>query len=245
MIFLILVLCLLFISIFIFITGFAVVVIDAFKANNSILQYVSLINSIMQFGLYIFSILFSVFILIALGGIIIFASILPSNKLSGLPDTSDILISFIKKAIDEINSFDFSLTWDDTKKNKNKISNFIDDTLEFITIEDKFFGIPIGWRYSQQFIAGLNNKSAKMDILYRINGLYEELNEIIVELNCMITVKDKEDVANKLNNYLIIIENKNLCERKKVEFKKYNVIWNSIEKIFNLFFYFIKIIFRF
>ncbi|MDD5473555.1 MAG: hypothetical protein PHU34_05330 [Candidatus Methanoperedens sp.] len=165
--------------------------------------------------------------------------------MSGLPDTSDILISFIKKAIDEINSFDFSLTWDDTKKNKNKISNFIDDTLEFITIEDKFFGIPIGWRYSQQFIAGLNNKSAKMDILYRINGLYEELNEIIVELNCMITVKDKEDVANKLNNYLIIIENKNLCERKKVEFKKYNVIWNSIEKIFNLFFYFIKIIFRF
>ena len=240
-----LVLYLLFIiSIVIIIIGLVVVVINALKTDNSTLHDFLLVNSIMKFGTYISAISFISFMLVALCGIIVAYIILPTNKLSGLIDTSDIVISFIKKAIDEINSFDFSLTWNDTKRNKNKISNFINDALEYITIEDKFLGIPIGWRYDQQFIAGLGNRPAKRDILSRINSLDRELTEVVVELNCMNTVKDKENIADKLTKYLIIVETKNLCELEKSEFKKHDLILRTIKKITsNPIEYILKIIF--
>ncbi len=213
------------------------------SANIPDFPYSSVITY--EFSALMFSIIS--FLLIEFSGIVIFAFVFPKNKSSGLFDTSDIPISFITKAIDEINSFNFSLTWEDSQQKRKKMSNHIHNALEFITVEDKFIAIPLGMRYFQLFVAGLKNKAAKKDILYRINGLTEELGEIIIKLNCMNSVRDQEEISNELKKYLKIIEDRNLCEIKnKVKYKKSNIIWKTTEKIaLNPLFYIMRIIFRF
>ncbi|MCX9011666.1 MAG: hypothetical protein OIN66_11165 [Candidatus Methanoperedens sp.] len=232
---------------FMFLVGFILLIINTIKDNSTNIPEFLSNNSVIKYALIVLAFSFSSFFLIALPGISIFAIVFPQNKSSGLFDTSDIPISFIAKAIDEINSFSFSLPWEDLQQNRKKISNLIHDALEFITVEDKFFAIPLGMRYSQLFISGLKNKAAKTDILYRINGLTEELGEIIIKLNCMNSARDKEEISNDLKEYLKIIEDRNLCEiKKKVKYKKANVIWKTTEKVaLNPLYYIMKIIFRF
>lgn len=137
-------------------------------------------------------ILFTVYILtVSFGflGIIFFSLIFPQNKVSGLPDASDIPISFLERANEEISLFNFSSTWENKQQSKNKISNLMNNAQEFITIRDKILGVPHGLRYYQPFIGGLKNKTSKIDIFYRINGFSEKLNKIIVDLNYMNTVE--------------------------------------------------------
>lgn len=226
---------------------FILLMTNTIKDNSANIPEFLPYSSVIKYELSVLAFSLISFFLIALPGIAIFALVFPQNKSSGLFDTSDIPISLITKAIDEINSFNFSLTWEDSQQNRKKISNFVHNALEFITVDDKIFAIPLGMRYSQLFIAGLKNKAAKRDILYRINGLTEELGEIIIKLNCMNSVRDQEDISNELKKYLKIIEDRNLCEIKtKVKYKKADVIWKTTEKIaLNPLYYIMRIIFRF
>lgn len=231
---------------FMLLAGFVLLSTNIIKGNTTTIPELLFNNSLMKYTLTVAVSSSIAFVLISFTGVVIFTSVFPLNKSSGLVDTSEIPISFIAKAIDDINSFSFSLPWDDLQQNRKKISNLVHDALEFITIEDNFFAIPLGMRYSQFFISGLKNKAARRDILQRINGLTDELGEIIIKLNCMNSVSDQEDISNKLKQYLKIIEDRNICAIKnKVEYREDSVIWNTIEKIgLNPIYYITRIIFR-
>ena len=181
----------------------------------------------------IFPIFFIFYLFISFGflGIAFFSLIFPKNRISGLPDASDMPISFIRKAIDKIDSFDLASTWDGKQQIKIQIINLLNNSLEFITLKDKLWEIPHGFRYYQPFIAGLKNKSLKKDILYRINGLSERVNEIVIQLNYMNTIEEKEKILTDLTNLLNIIENRELHEIKKVEYKKEGIVEIIIRKI--------------
>ena len=217
LVFLILIFILAILFLFMVFVGFILIVFNIINANNSNIPESLFNNSIIQSTLIAlaFSVIiltFSVWI-----GFAIFSLVFSQNKLSGFLDTSDIPILFIVRSIDEIKSLDFSSSWEDIKQNKNKISNLINDALEFIIIDDRFFAIPLGMRYHQQFIKGLKNESAKRDILYHVNGLSYELSAIIIKLDCMNTVEDKEEICNQLQKYLKI---KPYVKLKKLSTKK-------------------------
>jgi hypothetical protein len=219
-----------FIVIFLFtlLVGFILLIINTISNSANIPEFLSN-HSVITYALIGLSLSLISLILIVTYGILFFALIIPRNK-SGLFDTSDIPISLITEAIDELNSFNFSLTREDLEQDRKNISNLIYDASEFITVENKFFGIPLGMRYFQLFITGLKSKAAKSDILYRTNGLSERLKEIEVKLNCLKTEEDKEEIANNLIKYLDIIENKDLCEIEPVPYTGHGLIVGIAKK---------------
>ena len=164
-------------------------------------------------------------------GIFFFSLIFSENKVSGFPDASDIPISFIDEAIKEIDQFDFSSTWEEEQLKRNRISNLMNNALEFITIQDKFFGVPHGLRYYQPFIGGLKNKSSLREIVFRINGLGIKLNQIIIDLNYMNTVEKKENISKNLIEYSNILQNRNLQEMDRVEYNNIGIIETIIKII--------------
>jgi hypothetical protein len=186
-----------------------------------------------SFGPIISILIIIYMLLISIGflGIAFFALIFPGNKVSGFPDASDMPISFLEEAIEEIGSFDFSLTWENKQLNKNRISNLMNDALEFITVRDKILGVPHGMRYYQAFIRGIKNKYSVRETLYRINGFSEKLNEFIVDLNYMNTVEDKEKISKSLLEYLIILKKRNLHNMERVEYPKIGILENIVKKI--------------
>lgn len=180
------------------------------------------------------TILFTVYMLansLVFLGIVYFSWIFPQNKGTGLPDVSDIPTSFLEKANEEISLFDFSSTWENKQQNKNKISNLMNNANEFITTRDKILGVPHGLRYYQLFIGGLENRSSNIDIINRINGFSEKLNKIIVDLNYMNTVEDKEEIYNSIIEYLDILKNRNLHKMEKVDFPRIGFIETTIKRI--------------
>jgi len=190
-----------------------------------------LLKSNLDYFVFLINFIYLLLISFAFFGIAFFSLIFPNNKISGLPDASDMPISFIRKAIDKIDSFDLTSTWDGKQQIKIQIINLLNNSLEFITLKDKLLGIPQGLRYYQPFIAGLKNKSLKKDISYRINGLSEKLNKIVIQLNYMNTIEEKEKILEDLTNFLNIIENRKLQEIEKVEYKKEGNIEIIIRKI--------------
>lgn len=232
---------------FTLLAGFILLIINTIKYNSvNIPEFLSNI-SVIKYVLIVFAFSIISIYLVAFLGIAICALVFSQNKSSKLFDTSDIPISYIAEAINEINSFNFSLTWEDLQQNRKKISNLVHDALEFITVEDKFFAVPLGMRYYQLFISGLKNKATKRDILSRISGLKEELDEIIIKLNCMNSVREQEEISNELKKYLKILEDRNLCEmKKKVKYKNASIIWKTTEKVaLDPLYYMMRLIFRF
>lgn len=168
---------------------------------------------------------------VTMWGLFFFYLILPHNKVSDFPEDTDIPISFIEMAIKEVNSFDFSLVWEERQQKKIRISNLINNALEFIIPRAKLFGIPNGVKYQAQFIGDINNNSQIIDILYRTNGLSVKLNEIVVRLNCLKTDEDKEEIANNLIKYLYIIKNRDLCEIEPVPYTEQGLILGIVKKL--------------
>lgn len=183
----------------------------------------------------LYLIIFSILIILSgftmMGAFLIFYLIFPKNKLSIFPDTSDIPISFIHKSIDELNLFEFEVEWEKRQISKNKISNLINNALEFISIEDKMWAVPQGLRYHNIIMSGINNKSLRMDLLCRVNGLSIKLNEIIIDLNCMNNVEDKGQIIDKLKKYLKIIEDKEICAIEAVKLDETGNIFGPFRNI--------------
>ena len=183
----------------------------------------------------LYLIIFSILIILSgftmVGAFLIFYLIFPKNKLSLFPDTSEIPISFIHKSIDELNLFEFGVEWEKRQISKNRISNLINNALEFISIEDKMWAVPHGLRYHNMIIAGINNKSLRVDLLCRVNGLSIKLNEIIIDLNCMNSIDDRGQIIIELKKYLKIIEDKEMCAIAAVEFDETGNIFGPFRNI--------------
>lgn len=141
-----------------------------------------------------------IFFIIVICGFGFFRLVFSKNKVLNILDTSDIPISFIHKSIDELNLFEFGVEWEKRQSNKRRISNLINNALEFIHTEDDAWAVPHLLRYYKMIIGGINNKSSRMDLLYCVNGLSIKLNAIIINLNCMDNIEDREQIILDLKN---------------------------------------------
>ncbi|MCK5660827.1 MAG: hypothetical protein KAH86_05655 [Methanosarcinales archaeon] len=177
-----------------------------------------------------------------IGGFAVFYLIFPINTLSNFPDTSDIPISFIQESINELNLFEFDAEEEKRQSNKKRISNLINNALEFISIEDKIWAVPQGLRYHKIIVGGINNKSSRMDLLYRVNGLYIKLNGIIINLNCMNNIESREQISVDLKKCLEMIEDKEICAIEKVKFDETNNTFSPFGNIIESLIHLIKIV---
>ena len=171
----------------------------------------------------------------------IFRFLLPINKLLNISDTSDIPISFIEEAIKELESFEYNDEWDKRQHRKNKISNLINNALDFVSIEDKIWEIPREFRYHKIMVGGINNRSSRKDVLSRVNGLHRKMNNIAIDLNCM-DDKNKENIIHELTECSNILKNKEMCAVEKVDFTETRKIFWIYEHINTLIIFLVKML---
>lgn len=136
----------------------------------------------------------------------------------GIFDTSDIPISFIKLAIQQLKTVDFSESFDQIQDKKNKISNFLYYSMEFVKIE-KESGHPDYMNFCSQKYRHLRSLPATNDIIFRLNGLYENMNKTLTDINHMNSLEGKNEIMKDLETYLKLIENKDLSTIEPIEFK--------------------------
>lgn len=132
-------------------------------------------------------------------------------------DASDVPISFTRMAMQELETVEFSENFDEIQDKKNKISNFLDNSLQFVKvskekkyIDDMNFCFP---KYR-----GIMNKTARDDIRFRLNGLSEMMNKTLIKINHMNCLEDKNKIMTDLEIYLKVIENKDLNKIEPIEF---------------------------
>jgi len=106
----------------------------------------------------------------------------------------------------------------------------LNNALEFITIKQKNFGIPFFLKYNQPFIKDLKNEFSLKEISFRINGLTENLNKIIIDLNYVNTIEEKDEMTKNLIEFLNIFQNRNLQEMERVEYNQIGIVESIIKK---------------
>lgn len=141
------------------------------------------------------------------------------TKKMTIKDTSDFPISFIKKAIEELEEFDFSNSFEQRQIKKNLIVELI------INAIDPFIKVDHGSR----FICGTNvffslfawniSNTARLDVIFRTNGLYKKMDELCANINIMNKPEEQSRIVQELKKCLKAIENRDLSEFDPVEFK--------------------------
>lgn len=140
-------------------------------------------------------------------------------------DTSDIPISFIKNAIEKLESFDFSDSFVQKQYTKNKITELISYALNFFVKVDNGKESPDFTSFCHTLWAGHLSPATRNDVLFRTNGLYMKIDEICVKINNMNSPDDKNMIIQDLKMYLKMIEDRDLSKIEGVpyEIKKSNL----------------------
>lgn len=198
---------------------------DYLKLNDIILE--DKVSTLEQMAGLVFIFIIFLSLILALTMIvarIIFHLMLPLNKLLNIP------ISFIEEAIKELESFEYNDEWDKRQHCKNKISNLINNALDFVSVEDKMWEIPREFRFQKIMVGGINNKSLRKDLLSRVNGLHRRMNNIAIDLNCM-NDENIDNIIYELAECSNIIKNKEICAVKKIDFTETRKIFWIYERI--------------
>lgn len=181
--------------------------------------FVSIVTSIL--------LIFTIFIYIEMMPIVILRYLFSSEN--GIVDTSDIPICFTKLAIQQLETVDFLENLDEIQHKKNQISNFLEYSLEFVKV-DKDRGYPDYMNFCSQKYCFLLSSYAVEDIIFRINGLYENMNNTLIKINHMNCLEEKNVIMKDLEIYLNIIESKDLS---KIEPKRILTKELTIDKAFS------------
>lgn len=134
-------------------------------------------------------------------------------------DASDFPISFIKKAIEELEYFEFSDSFEQRQNKKNQIVELIVYAIDiFIKVDN-----------GSQFINGTNicyalftrniSNTARFDVLFRTNGLYKKMDQLCAHINNMNNPEEQSRIVQELKKCLKVIEDKDLSEIDPVEYK--------------------------
>ncbi len=172
-------------------------------------------------------------------GLLIFIEMTPRSiikylfcKETGVVDVSDLPISFIKAAIQQLEAVDFSESFDQIQGKKNQISNLINNSLYFIKVDkEKTYVNYMNFCFLK--CHGLLNKNARDDIRFRLNGLSEKMNNVLININHMNCVEDKNRITKDLETCLKVIENRDLS---KIDPKEFVTGELTIDKVFSFFF---------
>ncbi|WP_156151056.1 hypothetical protein [Methanosarcina sp. Kolksee] len=198
-------------------------------ANNINMDVLDLILSLV-FTIVITSIeLFLLVILLLYIMMYLIKCMFPVVKYHGkmvMVDASDVPISFIKSAIEKLESFDFSGNFVQRQYKKNEITELISLALNyFIKVEDGK-EMPDFTNICHVLLAGHLSQAAREDVLFRTNGLYKKMDEMCAEINNMNSPDDKNKIVQDLKMYLKMIEERNLSkiERVPYEIKKSNLV---------------------
>jgi hypothetical protein len=163
----------------------------------------------------VYSFILTSFTLFVLGSFFAFISIrllqcmFPLTK--RIADASDIPISFIKKAIEEMESFNFLDNFEQKQDKKDQITQLISYALEFIKV-DNGNKDPGYTNLCYILYAGHLSKAAQNDVLFRANSLYKKMDELCVKINNMNCPDDKILILQDLKMYIKVIENRDLSK---------------------------------
>lgn len=181
--------------------------------------FVSIVTSIL--------LIFTIFTYIEMMPIVILRYLFSTKN--GIVDTSDIPICFTKLAIQELETVDFLENLNEIQHKKNQITNFLEYSLEFVKV-DKDRGYPDYMNFCSQKYCSLLSSHAVEDIIFRINGLYENMNKTLIKINHMNCLEEKNVIMEDLEIYLNIIESKDLS---KIEPKRILTKELTIDKVFS------------
>lgn len=209
--------------------------------SQTLLSYLNNHFTSFQFGAIIFmdffvslitalALIFTISTYIEMMPIVILRYLFSSEK--GIVDTSDMPISFINLAIQQLETVDFLESFYQIQHKKNQISNFLNHSLEFVKV-DTDRGYPDYMNFCSHKYCYLLSSHATDDIIFRINGLYENINKTLIKINHMNCLEDKNEIMKDLEIYLKVIESKDLSE---IEPKKVVTKELTIDKAFPFFF---------
>lgn len=171
----------------------------------------------------IFSILFTAFILCMLIFLFLFIEIsiikcvfpVENNRV----DTSDVPISFIKDAINKLESFNFSDSCLHKQEMKDQTTQLISYALDFYIKVDNGNSDPYYTSFCYILWSGHLSKAAQNDVLFRTNGLYKKIDDVCAKINNMNSREDREIIVQELTMYLKFIEDRDLSKIEGVPYK--------------------------
>lgn len=198
-------------------------------ANNINIDFLDLILSLV-FTVGITSIeLFLLVILFLYTIIYLIECMFPVVKYHGkivMVDASDVPISFIKSAIEKLESFDFSGNFVQRQYKKNEITELISLALNYFIKVDNGKEVPDFTNLCHVLLAGHLSQAAREDVLFRTNGLYKKMDEMCAKINNMNSPVDENKIVQDLKMYLKVIEERDLSKIEGVsyEIKKSNLV---------------------
>lgn len=134
-------------------------------------------------------------------------------------DTSDIPITFIKNAIEELENFEFSDSFLQKQKKKDQITQLISFALDYYIKVDNGNKEPDYTNFCYILWSGHLSEAVRNDVLFRINGLYKKIDESCVKINNMNNEEEKTAIIHDLQIYLQMIVDRDLSQIEKVEYK--------------------------
>lgn len=197
---------------------------DIWKSEIFI-DYISHFNTAMG-DIFIFFLIYIIFITIT---IVILATVL-SDLLTSLikcifpvtnlkVDASDFPLSFIKKAIEELEDFEFSDSFEQRQNKKNHIVELIVYAIDiFIKVDNESRFINNTNICYTLFVWNTSN-TARFDVLFRTNGLYKKLDQLCASINNMNNPEEQSRILQELKKYLKVIEDRDLSKIDPVEYK--------------------------
>jgi hypothetical protein len=207
--------------------------------NKVLLGYGNNINTdlleLITFLVYSIGITSIILFLVAIVLLYILRSVImccfPVIKSRGGPiiDTSDITISFIKNAIDKLDSFNFSDDCIGKQQKRNEITQSISYALNYYVKVDNGKEDPDFTNFCYILWAGHLSPAARKDVLFRTNGLYNKLDELCAKINNMNTPDDRDAIVQGLKMYLKMIEDRDLS---KIEGLPYEIKKSNLTALF-------------
>ena len=152
---------------------------------------------------------------------------------NGFVDVSDVPIYFIEMAKKQLETVDFLESSEQIQSKKNKISNLIYYSLDFVKIDkERQYLDYMNFCYTK--CNGLLSEYSIKDIRFRANGLYEKMNTTLTKINHMNCLEDKNEIITDLELYLKVIDSKDLSEIEAVDFVTKE---SSLDRKLNFFFH--------
>lgn len=134
-------------------------------------------------------------------------------------DTSDVPISFIEAATNNLICFNFSDSFQQRQIKKNRTTQLISIALDSYIKVDNGNRQPHYTSFCFPLWAGHLSKAAQNDVLFRTNGLYIRIDEVCAKINNMNSPDERDMIVQELKMYLKFIEDKDLSKIERVPYK--------------------------
>lgn len=152
----------------------------------------------------------------------------PIDLRTGLPDPSEFPAYHIVNANEKLKKLNLYENEGKIKDQKTEILNLLNNASEFITVEEKIIGIPLGFRFNRVAARNIKNKSVIKDINFRVNCMFLSFEKTMILLYNMNNDNEKEKVIQELNEYVEVLRTKNLSLYDPVEYTSPSLLYKLL-----------------